>query len=98
MIDTLMMILPNIATILLVICYLPQLIKTHKTKNVEGMAVWFWILLISSLSLFLIYNILLFIEFGVYMGIITEGANVLFAIIVLIQVLMYRNKSTKGDN
>ncbi|MCY9308810.1 PQ-loop repeat-containing protein [Bacillus inaquosorum] len=95
MLDFLIALLPNIATVLLAICYAPQIWKTAKTKNVEGMAIWFWVLLITALTLFLIYNILLFIKFGVYMGVITEGVNVGLAIVVLIQVILYRDK--KGN-
>lgn len=92
MTDSLMVWLPNIATFLLVICYLPQIVSNAKTKNVEGINPWFFIILVLSLSMFLAYNILLFIKFGVYFGIITEAANVLLAVVVLIQVFIYRKK------
>lgn len=94
MIDFLLAVLPNVATVLLAICYFPQIWQNYKIKNVEGMAVWFWVLLITALTLFLIYNILLFVKFGVWMGIITEGVNVALALVVLIQVLIYRKKET----
>lgn len=89
MIDTLLTWLPNIATVLLVICYVPQIYSNARYKSSEINA-WFFILLILALSTFLVYNILLYIKFGAWHGIITEAANVLLAVVVFIQVLMIK--------
>jgi len=40
-VNLLMSLLQNVATVLLAICYAPQIWKIHKEKNVEGMALWF---------------------------------------------------------
>lgn len=86
--------LPNIATILLIICYAPQIYSNFRYKK-SNISLWFFILLIAALGTFLFYNILLFFKFGVWMGIITEGANVLLAVIVLIQVILIEREKTE---
>lgn len=50
------------------------------------------------MSLFLVFNILLWIEFGAYGGVITEGVNVTLALVVLIQVIKYRKKLGGNTN
>lgn len=92
MIDILLTWLPNIATVLLIACYIPQIVSNAKTKQVEGISIWFFIVLIAALGTFFVYNILLFFKVGVLLGCITEGVNVLLAVVVLIQVLVYRKK------
>jgi uncharacterized protein with PQ loop repeat len=86
-INSLINILPNIATALLILCYAPQIYSNARYKK-SNINIWFFILLIAALLTFTVYNVLLFIKFGVFMGIITEGANSLLAIIVLIQVIL----------
>jgi hypothetical protein len=87
MINSLINILPNIATALLIACYVPQIWSNAIYKK-SNISLWFFILLIAALLTFTVYNVLLFVKFGVFMGIITEGANSLLAIIVLIQVII----------
>jgi uncharacterized protein with PQ loop repeat len=90
MLDKLIAILPNIATVLLVVCYIPQITHLLKTKKTEGLSVFFWVILILALLTFTAYNVCLFIKFGTFFGIITEGANSLLAIVVFGLLLKYR--------
>lgn len=92
MLNTLINVLPNIATVLLIICYVPQITHLLKTKKTEGLSVTFWIILILALLTFTAFNICLFIKFGTFFGIITEGANSLLAIVVFGLLLKYRQK------
>ncbi|MEX3713440.1 PQ-loop repeat-containing protein [Cytobacillus horneckiae] len=91
-IDFFIAVLPNIATVLLAACYVPQIVHNYRTKNVENASTLFWVLLIAALSLFFTYNVLLFIKFGVYMGIITQAANLILATTVFTQIMIYRKK------
>jgi MtN3 and saliva related transmembrane protein len=93
MLDFLIAVLPNTATVLLVACYIPQIVHLVKTKHTEGLSIPFWVLLILALALFTLYNICLFIKFGVYFGIITEGANTILAIVVFALLLKYRKQA-----
>jgi hypothetical protein len=94
MIDTLINVLPNVATAELIACYVPQIYSNARYGKSE-INIWFFVLLIMALLTFTVYNVLLFIKFGVFMGIITEGANSLLAIIVLIQVILINKKGRK---
>lgn len=90
--DLLITWLPNIATLLLIICYVPQIAHLLRTKKTEGLSIPFWIILILALLTFTAFNVCLFIKFGTFFGIITEGANSLLAIIVFSLLLKYRKK------
>jgi uncharacterized protein with PQ loop repeat len=85
-------VLPLIAGVLLAITYVPQIIKTHKTKDVTGMSVWFWILLIFALMGLTANAITIFILYGTWGYMVTEFFNTGLAIYVLCQVLYYRKK------
>jgi uncharacterized protein with PQ loop repeat len=84
--------LPSIAGILLGVCYLPQIKQTIKTKNVEGMNLYFWIILNIALSFLLINSIVVFIKFGAWGYMTTEIFNVGLAFVMLCLVLKYRKK------
>lgn len=84
--------LPILATVFLTICYIPQIYKTAKTKNVESMSVWFWLLLNFALIIMWSNALLIYIETGIYGTLVTECINEFLAMVVLIQVLIYRKK------
>jgi MtN3 and saliva related transmembrane protein len=90
MINTLIAVLPNLATLLLVLCYIPQITHLIRTKKTEGLSIPFWILLIAALTLFTLYNICICIKFGPWFGIVTEGANTVLAVVVFTLLLKYR--------
>jgi uncharacterized protein with PQ loop repeat len=86
----------NIATFFLVIAYLPQVIKTFKTKNVDGISLPFWALINVALSCLLINAIFIFIKYGTWGYMVTEIFNEGLAFIMLVMVLRYRKrKETK---
>lgn len=84
--------LPIIATIFLSICYIPQIVKNYKTKDVSSISLWFWVLLNIALTLMFTNAFMIFNKFGTYGYLITETFNLGLAMIVLIQVLIYRKK------
>lgn len=86
-------ILPQIGTLLIGLMYIPQIIKTHKSKDVTGMSLWFWIMLVCALSVLTVNATVVFITFGTFGFLITEAVNLTLAVVVLIQVLKYRKKN-----
>jgi uncharacterized protein with PQ loop repeat len=85
----LMELLPILATIFLTICYLPQIIKIHKTKDVSSQSLWFWILLCIALSLMFTNAFMIYEAFGTYGYLVTETINLGLALTVLGQVIKY---------
>lgn len=88
-------VLPQIGTILIGAMYIPQIIKTHKTKDVTGMSLTFWIMLAVALSVLTVNASVIFATFGTFGFLITEVVNLSLALVVLIQVLKYRKKEDK---
>lgn len=86
-------VLPVLSTFLLVMAYLPQLIKTYKTKNVEGISLMFWVLMNLALTFMLINALVIFLQFGTFGYLIVETFNEGMALMMLIMVVRYRNKT-----
>lgn len=82
----------NIATFFLVIAYLPQVIKTFKSKNVVGISLPFWVLINIALTCLLINAIFVFLQYGTYGYLIAEAFNESLAFIMLVMVLRYRKR------
>lgn len=89
-------ILPQIGTFLIGAMYVPQIFKTHKTKDVTGMSIVFWTMLVIALSVLTVNALTVFITFGTFGFLITEVVNLSLAVVVLIQVLKYR-KPKEGN-
>jgi MtN3 and saliva related transmembrane protein len=90
MIETLLNVIPLIATIFLVICYFPQLHKTWKTKDVTGISLSFFVMLNIALSLLLVNSVLLYTINGNFGYVVTYIFNEGLAFIMLIFILKYR--------
>lgn len=93
MTNFLLNLLPTIAGILLGICYIPQLIKTYKTKDVKSMSTAFWIILNVALTFLAINAYVVFATSGVWGYAVTETFNEGLALVQLIMVLKYRNRA-----
>jgi uncharacterized protein with PQ loop repeat len=91
MTNFLLNLLPTIAGILLGICYIPQLFKTYKTKDVRSMSTAFWIILNVALTFLAINAYVVFATSGVWGYAVTETFNEGLALVQLIMVLKYRN-------
>lgn len=92
MINFLLNLLPTIAGILLGICYIPQIAKTYRTKDVESMSTAFWIILNFALTFLVINAVVVFMTSGVWGYMVTEVFNEGLALVTLIMVLKYRKK------
>lgn len=84
--------LPTLATIFLVAAYIPQVIKTFKTKDVTGVSLPFWVLINIALTCLLINAFVIFIKFGTYGYLVAELFNEGLALVMLIMVIKYRKK------
>lgn len=83
-----------LATPILALSYLPQIIQIAKTKSVDGISLSFWLILDASLLCFVILALDGFIKTGATMLLIAQGLNLALALTVTFQVLAYRHKGT----
>ena len=95
MIEHLLNIVPMVATVFLVICYVPQIIRTYKTKDVSSISLSFFVLLNIALSLLLLNSILLFTQNGNFGYVVAYIFNEGLAFIMLIMILKYRENKSK---
>ncbi|MGM0846866.1 MAG: PQ-loop domain-containing transporter [Bacillota bacterium] len=95
MINTLLNVIPIIATVFLIICYLPQLFKTYQTKNVDDISFSFFLMLNIALTLLLINSILLFTQNGNFGYVVTYLFNEGLAFVMLMFIIKYRKKAAK---
>lgn len=92
-----MKVAPFLASCLITITYLPQIWKSHKTKNVDGISLEFWILL----NLFLVCMVcnalgLFFVNGTSAIGyLITELINFGFGFWQLILVIIFGKEGRK---
>lgn len=86
-------VVPTIAGIILAVCYTPQLVKTYKTKNVEGFSIAFWTMLNIALFCFVINALsLLALGSGSIGYLIAELINLTLAFTMLVMIIVYRRK------
>lgn len=90
-------IVPTIATVFLVAAYIPQVIKTYRTKDVTGVSLPFWMLINVALTLLLINAITIYVKFGTWGYLVTEIFNEGLAFVMLVMVLKYRNKENAKE-
>ena len=92
MLNVLVLLAGLIASPLLVVSYVPQIIQINKTKTVEGINLSFWLILDASLLCFVILALDAFLKTGAWVLLASQGLNLALALIVTLQVLHYRNK------
>jgi uncharacterized protein with PQ loop repeat len=90
-----LVIAPTLSTILISVAYLPQIIKTFKTKSVKDLSLGFWIL-INAFLLNMVANATYMLITANAIGyFFTEIANFVLALIVLGQIIYYGKKYKK---
>lgn len=82
--------LPLIATVLLAYSYIPQLVKTYRTKSVDDVSPAFWWSISAALALMTVNAAYVFYLTGGYGYLITEIINLSLAVAMLTLVLRYR--------
>ncbi|PEN61647.1 PQ-loop repeat-containing protein [Bacillus wiedmannii] len=83
---------PTLSTILITVAYLPQIIKTAKKKSVEDLSVGFWILITAFLICMVTNATYLLLTADGLGYFVTEVINLTFAVVILIQIAIYRKK------
>lgn len=81
-----------LASVVLAISYVPQVISLYKTKNAEGISPSFWYILDLSLLMLFILAVDSFLKTGELGLLIAQGLNLVLALTVTIQVIVYKRK------
>lgn len=84
--------LATVAGIVLAFCYIPQIKKTLKEKDVTGIALSFWVVLCIALFLLTVNAFTVFVITGVWGYLVTEIFNFGLALVMLSLVVKYRKK------
>lgn len=95
--QVLLNLVPTIATVFLVIAYVPQVVQTFKTKNVEGINLSFWVLINIALTLMLINATKVFLMTGAWGYMVAEIFNEGLAFVMLVMVIKYSKKKEKAQ-
>lgn len=85
----------TVATFFLVSAYLPQVIKTYRTKSVDGISLMFWALITIALGLLTVNAAYVFYLYGTYGYLLMETFNFGLAFVMLVMTLKYRKKEAK---
>lgn len=91
-------IVPMFAIPLLTLGYIPQLIKTFKTKDVSGISKAFWVMLSGALFCVLVAQVTSFVVYGTWGLMLKEIINFIPAFVMMIMVFLYSNKNTRNED
>lgn len=89
---TIMDIFQLLGGFLLGISYIPMIKLLFKTKSAKNQSISFWIILVVGLFLFELNALYLLLTLGQFSYAISQTINLVFASIVLIQLLIYKNR------
>jgi len=78
-----------LAAILGTICWLPQTIKTWRTREVNDLSIWANLLILATVTLWLIYGILL----GAWPLIVANVISIVFIGAIIVAILLFRTTS-----
>ena len=84
-----------LSVVILSIAYVPQIVSLYKTKNAEGISPSFWYILDLSLLMLFILAVDSFLKTGELGLLIAQGLNLVLALIVTVQVIVYKRKGVK---
>mgnify|MGYP001175450188 FL=1 len=90
-------IVPMFAIPLLTLGYIPQLIKTFRTKDVSGISKAFWVMLSGALFCVLVAQVTSFVVYGTWGLMLKEIINFIPAFAMMIMVFMY-SKNTHSED
>lgn len=82
---------PTVALFLMLASYIPQLVLTYTTQNVEGQSLVFWILLTGGLFFIALqqYGMIKYNGAKEYMGFVFQALNTLLAFAMLVGVIIF---------
>ncbi len=78
-----------IATFMITICYIPQVVHTYKTKDVKGISLGMYCALSVGVGLWLVYSLML----SLTPLIICNGLSLLMIIAILVMKVLYSKRS-----
>lgn len=84
-----------LATPLLAISYVPQIVKNQRTKNVEDISLSFWVILSASLTCFVLLALESYLASGGWVMLFAQLLNLILALIVMVQVIVFSKKTKK---
>lgn len=90
-------IVPMFAIPLLTLGYIPQLIKTFRTKDVSGISKAFWVMLSGALFCVLVAQVTSFVVYGTWGLMLKEIINFIPAFAMMIMVFMYSKNTHNKD-
>ena len=82
-------IVPMFAIPLLTLGYIPQLIKTYRTKDVRGISKAFWVMLSGALFCVLVAQVTSFVVYGTWGLMLKEIINFIPAFAMMVMVFLY---------
>lgn len=80
------------AGIVLAVSYVPQIVNLYKTKQTEGISLSFWVILNLSLAMLFILAVDSYLKANTLGLLVTQGLNLVLALVVMGQVIYYRKK------
>lgn len=90
--ETIVIIAGLLATPILAISYVPQIVSLIKTKNADGISTSFWLILDASLLMLFILAVDNYIQTGSVSLLIAQGLNLGLAVVNTFLVLYYKRK------
>ena len=81
--------LVTVAIFVMVASYLPQLILTYSTRNVEGQSIAFWGMLVFSLLVMTLQQFYVWKDGFSIMGFVFQSLNTILALAMLIAVIIF---------
>lgn len=84
-----------LSVVVLSISYIPQIVTLYRTKNAEGISPSFWYILDLSLLMLFILAIDSYLKTGEVGLMVAQGLNLVLALIVTGQVIIYKNKGNE---
>ena len=78
-----------LAAILGTICWLPQTIKTWRTREVDDLSIWANLLILATVTLWLVYGILL----GAWPLIVANVISIMLIGAIVAAILLFRTAS-----
>lgn len=87
-------ILPMLAIPLLTLGYIPQVVKTYRTKDVRGISKTFWFMLSAALACVLTAQITAFVVYGTWGLMVKEIINFIPAVAMAIMVVKYSKEDS----
>ncbi len=78
-----------LAAILGTICWLPQTIKTWRSRDVDGLSIWANLLILATVTLWLIYGVLL----GAWPLIVANVISIVLIGAIIAAILLFRTAS-----